>query len=142
MTIGNSNPRCPVVIALPITGEVTEKRLKMPMLVPIFPDENNGQTKTALIDCVQIRVLDIDKRIKKYIGYIDEDTMKDVDKALQMVLQLSTCPVCASVLLPIKNHCVNCKMVLVAICENCHSKINNTYRFCPHCGLKRGGFDE
>lgn len=140
--IGNSNPKSPVVIALPITGEVTEKRKKMPMYVPIYPNKRNGQTLPALIDCGQIRVLDIDKRLKEYKGTVDDQVMKQVNLALETVLQLRECPKCNSVLLPNKNHCASCKHVLVRICGNCHEKINSAYKFCPHCSVMREDYNE
>ncbi|WP_337970317.1 type II toxin-antitoxin system PemK/MazF family toxin [Virgibacillus salexigens] len=138
--IGNSNPRCPVVIVLPITGEVTEKRKKMPMYVPVYPDQYNGQTKEALIDCGQIRVLDIDHRIGKFKGFIESKKLEEVNAAIETVLQLKVCPKCDSVLLPNKKHCVSCKYILVAVCKNCHTEISSEFKFCPHCG-ERGVVD-
>ncbi|TES56151.1 hypothetical protein E2L07_05545 [Halalkalibacterium halodurans] len=137
--IGNSNPKSPVVIALPITGEVTPKKLKMPMYVQIRPSKLNGQTKMALIDCGQIRVLDIDKRLKELKGEVEKEVLEAVDAALETVLQIKTCPACSKVLLPNRNHCVSCKYILVRVCINCNSKINSQYIFCPHCGQKREG---
>lgn len=140
--IGNSNPKSPVTIVLPITGEVTEKRKRMPMFVPIDPDANNGLVIPSLIDCNQIRVLDIDKRLGEYKGFVDRDTLRKVNSSLETVLQLKTCSKCNTVLLPNKNHCVSCKHVLVYICTECHEKIDSEYRYCPHCGTKRGEDDE
>lgn len=140
--IGNSNPRSPVVIAVPITGEVTEKRKKMPMYVPLYPTKENGQTIPALIDCGQIRVLDIDKRLGDYMGVVSSDIIKKVNASLETVLQLKTCPKCEVVLLPNKNHCVACKHVLVYVCTHCHEKVDSSFQYCPHCGTKRGENNE
>lgn len=137
--IGNTNPKCPVVIVLPITGEVTPKRKRMPMYVPIYPTKENGQTLPGLIDCGQIRVLDIDKRLGDYIGNVSNDILTKVDAALETVLQLKSCPKCNMVLLPNKNHCVGCKHILVYICNGCHQKIDSSYKYCPHCGTDREG---
>lgn len=133
------NAMAPVVIALPITGEVTEKRKKMPMYVSLSPTKQNGQTKEALIDCGQIRVLDINKRLSAHKGIIDSATLKKVDAALETVLQLNTCPQCTSVLLPNRKHCVSCKHILVEICKGCHTEISTEFNFCPHCATGRGG---
>lgn len=137
--IGNSNPSSPVVIAVPITGEVTDKKKRMPMYVPINPNQDNGQTKPALIDCFQIRVLDIDERLTSYVGFVDDVIMEKVNASIETCLQLKTCPKCKKVLLPNRNHCVSCKYVLVHICTNCHGKYNNEYKYCPHCSTEKGG---
>ncbi|WP_144473502.1 type II toxin-antitoxin system PemK/MazF family toxin [Bacillus tropicus] len=134
--VGNANTNCPVVIAVPITGSVTPKKMKMPMYVPISPTKQNGQTKMGLIDCFQIRVLDINQRLGKKVGTAELEVMEKVDKSLEMCLQLKTCDKCHKVLLPNRNHCVNCKHVLVKVCKKCTSVINSTYNFCPHCGVK------
>src|SRR5690606_16890379 len=128
-----------VVIALPITGEVTEKRKRMPMYVAIYPTKENGQTVPALIDCGQIRVLDIDKRLSEYKGIVDKVVMDKVNAAIDTVLQLKSCTKCETVLLPNKKHCVSCKHILIRICNNCHEKINNAYKYCPHCSAMREG---
>jgi mRNA interferase MazF len=140
--VGNLNPRSPVVIAVPITGSINPKRLKMPMFVPIYPTTQNGQTKPALIDCFQIRVLDKEERLKEFKGVCEEITMKKVNAAIETCLHLRSCPKCESVLLPNKNHCVKCKFVMVRICRGCTNKINSEFGFCPHCGLEREGSDE
>jgi mRNA interferase MazF len=134
----NSNPFNKVVIAVPILGEVTPKRLKMPMLVPIYPTASNGQTKPAMIDCFQIRILSIPDRIGSYKGTVDASIMKKVDRALEHCLSLKNCPQCQHVLLPNRNHCVNCKHVLVAVCKSCSAIIDSSYHFCPACGHERG----
>ncbi|AWK47313.1 type II toxin-antitoxin system PemK/MazF family toxin [Bacillus velezensis] len=137
--VGNSHPRSPVVIAVPITGEVTEKRKRMPMYVDLKMSSENGQTKDALIDCFQIRVLDIEKRLSDYVGKVSDQVMQKVDAALETCLQLKTCPTCSHVLMPNKKHCVNCKSILVEICRNCTEEISSDFNFCPHCGTKGSG---
>ncbi|MED1173705.1 type II toxin-antitoxin system PemK/MazF family toxin [Bacillus inaquosorum] len=137
--LGNSNPLSPVVIAVPITSEVTEKRKKMPMYVELKKTVKNGQTKDALIDCFQIRVLDIEKRLSEYIGIVDAEIMKKVDAALETCLQIKTCPKCSHVLMPNKKHCVNCKTVLIKICTSCTKEISSEFKFCPHCGNNESG---
>ncbi|MBJ7894342.1 type II toxin-antitoxin system PemK/MazF family toxin [Bacillus atrophaeus] len=132
--VGNSHPKSPVVIAVPITGEVTEKRKRMPMYVELQKTSENGQTKDALIDCFQIRVLDIEKRLSDYVGKVSDQVMKKVDAALETCLQIKTCPKCSHVLMPNKKHCVNCKSILIKICSNCTKEISSDFDFCPHCG--------
>ncbi|MGN8234665.1 type II toxin-antitoxin system PemK/MazF family toxin [Priestia flexa] len=140
--IGNLNPRNSVVLAVPITGEVTEKRLKMPMYVLLKPTAQNGQTKTALIDCFQIRVLSIPHRIKEYKGYVDSSIMEKVDQSLQVSLGLNRCPKCDFTLLPNKKHCIKCKHVLVLVCKGCTSIFDSSHKYCPQCGIEKGGHCE
>ena len=137
--IGNANPRNRVVIAVPITGEVSDKRKKMPMYVLLRKTKQNGQTyEEALIDCFQIRVLSINPRLGDYKGTIDDETLKKVDRAIETCLQLKTCPKCRTVLMPNKKHCVACKHVLVHICKHCTNEFNSSFKYCPHCGVERG----
>ena len=136
---GNSLPGSPVVVAVPISSEVSGRRKNMPMFVPLLPDSTNGQTKEALIDCLQIRVLDIDERIISYVGTVDSLTMKKVNAAIETCLQLKECPKCTSVLLPNKKHCPACKEILIHICIDCCADFDNSYNYCPHCGNKKGG---
>ncbi|MGM0899420.1 MAG: type II toxin-antitoxin system PemK/MazF family toxin [Bacillota bacterium] len=137
--LSHRNSRNPVVIAVPITASVSDKKKAMPKYIHIVPTESNGQTKEALIDCGQIRVLDIDERLSKRTGMVDSKTMKKVDAALDMALQLSTCPKCDTVLFPNKNHCVACKHILVEVCRECHEVISTDFKYCPHCSTERGG---
>ncbi|MCQ5302412.1 MULTISPECIES: type II toxin-antitoxin system PemK/MazF family toxin [Bacillus] len=139
--VGNSHPKNPVVIAVPILSGVTEKRKKMPMFVELKKTDENGQTKDALIDCFQIRVLDIENRLGDYKGKVSDEVMQKVDAALETCLQIKTCPQCSHVLMPNKKHCVNCKKILIKICENCMKEINSDFKFCPHCGKENGGGD-
>ncbi|KAA8782496.1 hypothetical protein EC604_01360 [Paenibacillus amylolyticus] len=138
--IGNSVG--PTVIALPITGEVTEKRKRMPMFVHLIPDKFNGQTKEALIDCGQIRVLSKKQRLLEYKGYVDEVIISKVDAALETCLALKRCHSCDHVLMPNKKHCVNkdCGIALVQVCSNynCSHEIDVRDNFCPKCGTQRG----
>lgn len=137
--IGNSNPRNTVVIAVPITGEVSEKRKRMPMYVELKKTKENGQTyDEALIDCFQIRVLSIPDRLSTYMGTVSEDVLKKVDSAIEVCLQLKTCPSCKTVLMPNKKHCVKCKHILVEICKGCLKEVNTAHKYCPDCGRKRG----
>jgi mRNA interferase MazF len=126
-----------VVIAVPIM-EPNPKRLRMPQYVPISPSKQNGQTKFAVIDCGQIRVLSVPHRLGNYIGTAEKHIMDKVDAALETSLALRRCPKCDYVLLPNKKHCVNCKHVLVFVCPRCIAEIDSSYKYCPHCGLSGG----
>ncbi|MEC1542707.1 type II toxin-antitoxin system PemK/MazF family toxin [Bacillus halotolerans] len=137
--VGNSHPKNPIVLAVPITSGVTDRRKKMPMCVELKKTAQNGQTKDGIIDCLQIRVLDIENRLSSYIGTVSDDVMKKVDAALETCLQLRTCPNCSYVLMPNKKHCVKCKSVFVKICTNCTKEISSEFKFCPHCGNDESG---
>lgn len=126
-----------VVIAVPIM-EPNPKRYRMPQYVPITPSKQNGQTKAAVIDCGQIRVLSVPHRLREYKGTAEKEIMNKVNAALETSLALKCCPKCEHVLLPNRKHCVNCKHVLVVVCPNCMSEIDSSFKFCPHCG-KDGG---
>lgn len=136
------NAVSPVIIAVPITSIVTDRSKKMPQNVHLVPTEDNGQTEEALIDCNQLRALDVSKRLGNRMGKVNDDVINKVNASLETCLQLKTCPQCNRVLLPNRNHCVSCKHVLVRICQQCHTKINNEYRYCPHCSAQRGDVNE
>lgn len=135
--IGNTNPKNPVVIAVPITTQATEKRKKVPMCVEIESTAENGQTY-GVFDCFQIRILSIKHRLGKFIGKANEEVMQKVDRSLELCLQLKTCPSCNSVLMPNRKHCVKCKTILVDTCKGCLREVSASYKHCPHCGLERG----
>lgn len=134
----------PTVIGVPITTEITEKRLRMPMFVKLEPTKENGQTKVALIDCNQIRVLDKRKRILEYKGNVDETTMDKVDKALETCLALKRCYKCNHVLMPNGKHCVNknCRSLQIHICDTCVHEYDARFNYCPMCGNKGRGYVE
>ncbi|WP_171253221.1 type II toxin-antitoxin system PemK/MazF family toxin, partial [Acinetobacter baumannii] len=66
--------------------EGIEKKKKLPMFVELIPSTQNGQTKHGVIECGQIRVLDKKKRLKDYIGTVEENIMDKVDAALNTVM--------------------------------------------------------
>ncbi|ULO05150.1 type II toxin-antitoxin system PemK/MazF family toxin [Paenibacillus sp. 19GGS1-52] len=132
----------PTVIALPITGEVTDKRLKMPMYVRLTPTKDNGQTKEALIDCGQIRVLSKGERLLEYKGYVNKTVIDKVDSALEICLALKRCYKCDHVLMLNRRHCPNCKELQSDVCSSCFKEVNSSFSFCPHCGNKKGGEHE
>lgn len=132
--VGNQNPKSPVVTVVPITKQLEVKPKKGPMYIPVFPTKDNGLEMNSVIDCGQIRVLDIDIRLSDYKGFFSKEIMNKVNKSIETMLQLKSCPKCESVLLPNKNHCVKCKFVLVRVCLHCLETINSLYKYCPHCG--------
>jgi len=132
----------PTVIAVPITTQVTERRLKMPMFVKIEPTASNGQTKLGLIDCNSMRSLSKAERLQEYKGFVDRGTMIKVDKALEVCLSLKRCYNCDHVLMPNKVFCNNCKSIQVEICGVCMNAIDARHNYCGHCGTKRGGNHE
>lgn len=126
----------PVVVALPITTQVTEKRRRMPMFAELHSSQENGQTY-GLVDCTQIRVLSKKDRLIEYKGYASTQVMRKVDTALEMALALKRCPYCDHVLMPHKRHCVNCEVKLIDICNACSHEVDTRHRFCPNCGVSR-----
>lgn len=130
----------PTVIALPITTKITEKRLRLPMFVKLYPTKENGQTELGLIDCNQIRVLSKKERIGDYKGVVSNNVMLKVDAAIETCLALKRCPDCDYVLMPNKKHCVNrsCGVLLMDVCSMCSQEVSTNHKFCPNCGTKRG----
>ncbi|MHA6530167.1 type II toxin-antitoxin system PemK/MazF family toxin [Paenibacillus sp. BAC0078] len=127
----------PTVIAVPITGEVTAKRLKMPMFVRVFPSSKNGLIKESLIDCNQIRVLSKKDRIGDFLGEVDSNIIEKVDRALEVCLALKRCFKCNKVLMPHKKHCVSCGELQIKVCTHCMSEMDARYSYCPYCGNKK-----
>lgn len=76
------NKYSPTVIAAAVTSQLTKARL--PTHVQI-KEGDFGLLKTSVILLEQIRTLD-KRRLKEYIGRLDEQTLKEADKALLISL--------------------------------------------------------
>ena len=70
-----------------VVAAITSKKITLNSSCVMFSVENSGLVKDSVILLEQIRTLD-KKRIKEKMGHIDDETMKAVDQALQVVLNL------------------------------------------------------
>ncbi len=78
------NKFSPTVVVAAITSK-TGSKAKMPTHITL--DAVHGLEKDSLVLLEQIRTIDR-KRIREYIGTLDNDTMKKVDKALTVSIGL------------------------------------------------------
>ena len=70
-----------------VVAAITSKMIKPNSLFVMFSGENIGLVKDGVILLEQIRTLD-KRRIMEKIGHIDDEKMKEVDQALQVLLNL------------------------------------------------------
>ena len=78
------NKHSKTVIAAIITSR-TANKAKMPTHCPIKAQQGLGRDSLALLE--QIRTID-KERLKEYIGTLDSDTMRRIDKALAISVGL------------------------------------------------------
>ena len=74
-----------LTVVVPITGAENIKRLG-PTFIPIRKGEA-GLSKDSVAICHQIRVVD-ESRLGKQLGYVKQETMQAVARALKVVLDL------------------------------------------------------
>jgi mRNA interferase MazF len=72
------NKYSPTVVVAAITSKVTTKA-KLPTHIPL--DAISGLDKDSLVLLEQIRTIDR-RRLSGFIGTLDKDTMKEIDKVL------------------------------------------------------------
>lgn len=83
----NKNSYLPVIQVVPIT-EWSAKKEKILTNVTIEKNATNGLDKRSIADCLQTRPIDIDSRLKKVIGTISGEKMKEIDRALLILFEL------------------------------------------------------
>jgi len=84
--IGNQNS--PLTIVAPLSDERQYKEL--PVQVKVSAEELGEGGKNSVIECGQIRTVDSSERIEKKLTRIQDDTMEEVDAALQISLGLKS----------------------------------------------------
>lgn len=82
----NALGKLPLKIIIPIT-DWKDAYAKAPWMVKISPDTVNGLSKDSTADCFQIRSVS-EERLIKYLGTVDESSMKNIKRALKIVLSL------------------------------------------------------
>ena len=81
-----ANKFSPVTNIIPVT-DVKNVRKWYPCLVNLKKDES-ALEKDSVAQCNQIRTIDAERRIIKQIGHINEQKMKEIDRALKIQLSL------------------------------------------------------
>ena len=84
--IGNQNS--PLTIVAPLSDENQYKEL--PVQVKVSAKELGKGGKDSVIECGQIRTMDSSARIEKKLTELQDDTMEQVDTALQVSLGLKS----------------------------------------------------
>lgn len=75
------NRHAPIVIAAAITSRTRKFRLPTQVLL----DTSCGLHKESMVECEQMRTLD-KRRLKGFIGVINEEEMKQINKAIAISL--------------------------------------------------------
>lgn len=78
-----ANRRSPKVTLLPITSTIRE----MPIVVILEPDEANGLDRTSLVRVPDVTTFD-KMRMKKKLGIIKQDQLREVGRKLRLHLGL------------------------------------------------------
>lgn len=77
------NMHSPTIVVLPITS-----MKKRPLPVHAKVDDNDLLTDNSIVLAEQIRTID-KRRLRSYIGSLDADAMKRVDKIIKISLEVS-----------------------------------------------------
>lgn len=78
--LGNIHSPTTIVIAL-----TSRQKGELPTHVPLHKEQCNGLSDDSIILCEQIRTID-KARIKGKIGYVDEEYLDDIMKAISVSL--------------------------------------------------------
>lgn len=81
------NERVPVIQVTPITAW-SEKKARIVTNVEIHPSKKNGLTKKSVVDCLQTRPVDYQKRLVRIRGRLTDAEMSAIDQALKIVFSL------------------------------------------------------
>lgn len=87
VTNNTYNERIPVIQVVPVTSW-NEKKSKIITNVELDPSEENGLKKKSIADCLQTRPLNRRYRLKKVIGKVSDEELKNIDNALKIVFDL------------------------------------------------------
>lgn len=124
-----------VTLGMIFTSEYQEKDKNNPTNVFVLKDIINRLDKDSLLETSQIRALDVNTRFGDKIGEIDKTTMKKVEKALKISLEIiDKCPSCNYMLMEPKKNCPKCKLQLLNQCLDCGELLDMSWKNCPQCG--------
>ena len=80
--IGNKHSPTTIVIAL-----TSKEKKELPTHVPLHREQCKGLSDDSIILCEQLRTID-KKRIKDKIGYVNEESLDDVMKAVKISMSI------------------------------------------------------
>jgi mRNA-degrading endonuclease toxin of MazEF toxin-antitoxin module len=69
----------------PLTSELSEVSKKRPFTVLIRVSKDNGLEKTSKILLNRVQTIDVEKRLRDYIGLTTAETVRKVQEALKIV---------------------------------------------------------
>ena len=81
------NKRVPVIQVVPITVW-SERKNRIVTNISISPTSTNGLSKKSIADCLQTRPIDHAHRLVKIIGYLSDEKMLEIDRALRLVFDI------------------------------------------------------
>ena len=82
------NERVPIIQVVPITAW-SAKKARVVTNVELRPSKNNGLSKRSIADCLQTRPIDHRRRLVGIRGELSPENMKEIDRALQIVFELT-----------------------------------------------------
>jgi len=103
------NEHSPTVIVTPLTRNLRKNPLPTHVLIPKF----SGLDTDSLVLAEQIRTIDR-TRLSNYIGHIDNEVQKDVDKALAVCIGLE------------KRRQPKGEILVLTLCHRCESDFRNS----------------
>jgi mRNA interferase MazF len=84
LQIDRANTASPHTIIAPFTTKIRQTLLPSHVLIPAG---SGGLKQDSVLLCEQVRVVD-KQRIVRVLGHLDEPAMRDIDKALRIILGL------------------------------------------------------
>ena len=82
------NERVPILQVVPLTNW-SEKKSLILSNITVKPNAKNALSKKSIADCLQTRPIDIKERFVRKRGFVDIATMREIDKGLKIVFELT-----------------------------------------------------
>lgn len=73
------------IIVAPLTSELQEVNKERPFTILIKVSEENGLEKTSKVLLNRVQTIDIEKRLRDYIGRASSEIVKKAQEALKIV---------------------------------------------------------
>src|SRR5947207_7427074 len=74
------------IIVAPLTSETEEVSKERPFTVLIKVSKNNGLEKTSKVLLNRVQTIDIEKRLRDYVGRANPEIVRKVQEALRVVV--------------------------------------------------------
>ncbi len=81
------NKILPIVQVTPLTNW-SEKKSQIITNIEVVPNSINNLDKKSIIDCIQTRPIDIQRRYIKSIGSVSAEVTDEIDKSLKIIFDL------------------------------------------------------